>query len=57
MNTKNYAWFIAFLILAQVFGLGMITMVIMWMHVYQEGFTWYNLHVFNFHPGKICFTL
>jgi len=36
MDSKKYAWFIAFLVIAQIFGLGMIAMVVMWMSVYQE---------------------
>ena len=51
MKLKSYIWFISFLILAQIFGIGMICVIILWLNTYQGGFgSWSNVKVFNYHP-------
>ena len=50
MDAKNYAWFISLFILAQLFGITMIIMVVMWMSIYQGGLnSWATKKVFNYH--------
>jgi len=52
MDTSSRSWFMSMVTLSQIFGLGSVVMMAVWMSKYQGGYGWgyKNAHKFNYHP-------
>ena len=52
MDTQSRSWFMALVTMSQIFGVGAVVLMGVWLGKYQGGYGWgyKNAHKFNFHP-------
>ena len=52
MDTQSRSWFMALVTLSQIFGVGAVVLMGVWLGKYQGGYGWgyKNAHKFNYHP-------
>ena len=52
MDTQSRSWFMALVTMSQIFGVGAVVLMGVWLGKYQGGYGWgyKNAHKFNYHP-------